>query len=175
MGADVEAMEEAQEDIDDECARKFYNLIKDADKPLHANTKHSKLGAIVHLYNFKCMGGWSNSIFSSLLEFINELLLTDGTLPNNTHEVKKYLRDLRLGYKKIPACRNNCMLFWRDNDKLDNCTVCGKSKWKDETNDEEGSSRILKRGPIKVLQWFSFKTTKVVYVKTYYYPHEVAG
>jgi len=154
MGADVEAMEEAQEDIDDECARKFYNLIKDADKPLHANTKHSKLGAIVHLYNFKCMGGWSNSIFSSFLEFINELLPTEGTLPNNTYEVKKYLRDLRLGYEKIPACRNDCMLFCRDNDKLNNCMVCEKSKWKDETNDEEVSSRISKRRPVKVLRWF---------------------
>jgi hypothetical protein len=74
------------------------------------------------------MGGWSNSIFSSLLEFINELLPTEGTLPKNTYEVKKYLRDLGLGYEKIPACRNDCMLFWMDIDKLNNCTVCGKMK-----------------------------------------------
>jgi hypothetical protein len=44
MEAEVEAMEDAQEDTDDECVRKFYNLIKDANKPLRENTKHSKLG-----------------------------------------------------------------------------------------------------------------------------------
>jgi hypothetical protein len=41
----------------DEGARKFYDLLKDADKPLHENTKHSKSGAIVCPYNLKCMGG----------------------------------------------------------------------------------------------------------------------
>jgi hypothetical protein len=49
MEAKVETMEEVQEDTDDKCAIKFYNLIKEADKPLYENTKHSKLGAIVHL------------------------------------------------------------------------------------------------------------------------------
>jgi hypothetical protein len=51
-------------------------------------------------------------IFTFLLEFINELIPTnEPALPNSMYEVKKYLRDLGLGYEKIPACRNNCMLF----------------------------------------------------------------
>jgi hypothetical protein len=63
------------------------------------------LSAIVHLYNLKCMGGISNTIFTSLLEFINQLLSTDGeVLPKNTYEAKKSLKDLGLGYEKIPAC-----------------------------------------------------------------------
>jgi hypothetical protein len=114
----------------------------------------ANLGPIVHLYNFKCMGGWSNLFFSSLLEFINELFPTKGTLNKNTYKVKKYLRELGLGYEKILTCRNDCMLFWRDNNKLDNYTMCEKSRWKDETNDEKGSSRISKRRLVKVLWWF---------------------
>jgi hypothetical protein len=107
---------------------KLEDLLKDADMPLHGNTKHSKLGAIVRLYSIKCMGGWSNTSFSMLLEFINELMHPDASLPKDTYEVKKYLNDLALEYEKISACRKGCMLFWRENEKLDKCTFCNESK-----------------------------------------------
>jgi hypothetical protein len=68
---------EAVDEEIDESAKKFYNLVQDADKPLHDKTQYSKLSAIVHLYNLKCVGGLSNTIFTSLLEFINEIVPTD--------------------------------------------------------------------------------------------------
>jgi hypothetical protein len=92
--------------------QKYYDKLKKSEKPLHGGTKHSKLSAIVHLYNVKCVGGLSNKIFSDLLDFIIQLLpACDDTLPANTYEAKKFLSDMGLGYEKIPACRNNCMLF----------------------------------------------------------------
>jgi hypothetical protein len=91
---------------------KYYDLLKKAKKPLHEGTKHSKLNAIVHLYNLKCVDGLSKNIFSALLEFIIQLLpVSEETLLVNTYEAKKYLRDIWLRYKKILACRNDCMLF----------------------------------------------------------------
>ena len=73
------------EEVNEESARKYYDLIKKVDKSLHDKTKHSKLSATVNLYNLKCMGGNSNIIFLSLLEFINQLMPTnDEALPNNT-------------------------------------------------------------------------------------------
>jgi hypothetical protein len=87
-------------------------VLKKSEKPLHGGTKHSKLSAIVYLYNLKCVGGLSNKIFSDLLEFIIQLLpACDDTLPDNTYEAKKFLSDMGLGYEKIHVCRNDCMLF----------------------------------------------------------------
>jgi hypothetical protein len=51
-------------------AQKYYDMLKKSEKPLHGGTKHSKLSAIIHLYNLKCVGELSNKIFSDLLEFI---------------------------------------------------------------------------------------------------------
>jgi len=51
---------EAVDEEIDESVKKFYNLVQDADKPLHDKTQYNKLSAIVHLYNLKCMGGLSN-------------------------------------------------------------------------------------------------------------------
>jgi len=52
----------------------YHKLLRRVDKPLNGSTKHSKLSAIVHLYNLKCVGEISNTIFLALLEFIIQLL-----------------------------------------------------------------------------------------------------
>jgi hypothetical protein len=136
---------------------KYYELLKTTEKRLHPSTKQSKLSATVHMYNWKCVEGISNKIFSDILELMNQLLPPcDETLPGNRYEVKKFLSDMGLGHEKIPACRNDCMLFWKCNKDLDSCIVCGESKWKDDNHlDEDGepiSSR--KNRPVKVVQWF---------------------
>jgi hypothetical protein len=117
VGVEAEAEAEAVEDeIEDsnKGANKLEDLLKDANTPHHENTQHSKLGAIVRLYSMKCMGGWSNTSFSMLLGFMNELMHPYVSLPKDTYEAKKYMRDLGLGYEKISACRKGCMLFWRE-------------------------------------------------------------
>jgi hypothetical protein len=61
-------------------------------------------------------------IFSAFLEFVNQLVpVNDGALSVNTYEVKKFLRDMGLGYEKILVCHNDCMLFWKGNKNLDSC------------------------------------------------------
>jgi hypothetical protein len=99
----------------------------------------------------------SKTIFSDILELISQLLPPyDDTLPVNTYEAKKFLSSIGLGYEKIPACRNDCMLFWKDNKDLDSCTVCGESKWRADIHLDQDGEVILsrKKRPVKVLRWF---------------------
>jgi len=138
-------------------ALKYQELLQTAEKALHLGTKHSKLSATVHMYNFKCVGGISNKIFSDILDFINQLLPPcDETLPINTYEAKKFLSSMGLGYEKIPACRNDCMLFWKDNKDLNSCTVYGEAKWRADTHIGEDGEVISsrKKRPVKMLRWF---------------------
>jgi hypothetical protein len=52
------------------------------------------------------------TIFSNILKLMNQLLPPcDETLPVNTYKAKKFLSDMGLGYEKILAYRNDCMLF----------------------------------------------------------------
>jgi hypothetical protein len=53
------------------------------------------------------------------------------TLPKSYNEAKKLLKDLGLGYESIYVCCNNCVLFWNNYAKHDNCPICGLSRWKD--------------------------------------------
>jgi hypothetical protein len=67
-----------------------------------------------------------------------------------------FISSMGLEYEKISTCRNNYMLFWKDNKDLDSYTVCGESKWRAETHlDQDGEVISLrKKRPVKVLRWF---------------------
>ena len=53
--------------VDDEPDRgdtqKYKDFLIRVDKPLPEKTRHNKLCATTHLYNLKCVGGVSNTIF----------------------------------------------------------------------------------------------------------------
>ncbi|XP_042974812.1 uncharacterized protein LOC122306448 [Carya illinoinensis] len=135
---------------------------QDADEPLYEGcTKHTKFSSIVHLWNMKYLGGLSNSIFTELLEFVNELLPPGASFPKNTYEAKNYMNELGLGYQKILVCPNGCMLFWKDSENLETCVVCGASKWKqkefmDDRSRKGRSNDGILRHPADGMAWKTF-------------------
>ncbi|XP_028125191.1 uncharacterized protein LOC114322108 [Camellia sinensis] len=50
-------------------------------------------------------------------------------------------------YEAIHACKNDCILFWKDNAKLENCPTCLESRYK--FNNQSG-----KKIPHKILRYF---------------------
>jgi len=46
------------------------------------------------------------------------------------YKAKKLIRDLGFDYKKIDACVNHCMLFWKEDEELDKCKACDAFRWK---------------------------------------------
>ncbi|XP_073224719.1 uncharacterized protein [Cicer arietinum] len=58
-----------------------------------------------------------------------------------------------LSYEKIHACPNDCILYWRDSANAQICSKCGMSRWKLNSNDNEGRKKV----PAKVLRWFPLK------------------
>lgn len=143
-----------------EDASKFYKLLKDAEQPLYNGCeKYSKLAAIIVLYHLKSLHGWSNKSFSMLLEVLKDMLPSDSKLPDDCYAAKKYIKDLGLGYEKIHACPNNCILFWKDNAAAEVCPKCSTSRWKtNEGNvNQDAEEKSKKKKPAKVLRWFPLK------------------
>ncbi|KAL3849461.1 hypothetical protein ACJIZ3_011343 [Penstemon smallii] len=54
----------------------------------------------------------------------------------------------RIHFKKIHACPNDCVLFWKEFELLDDCSKCKTCRWK-----YQGSKKI----PQKVLRYFPLK------------------
>ncbi|XP_057993043.1 uncharacterized protein LOC110657121 [Hevea brasiliensis] len=90
--------------------------------------------------------------------FAYELLPQGSNLPQSYYDAKKVIQDLSLSYKKIDACVNNCMLYWKEDERLDFCKICGYSRRKtDKYNGEDKVKTNGKRIPKKILRYFPLK------------------
>ncbi|XP_057989061.1 uncharacterized protein LOC131172125 [Hevea brasiliensis] len=143
-------------------AQKFYGFLKKTNEVLfEGSKKHSKLSFILDLFHKKCLNGWSNKSFKDLLGTLRETLLNGEKLPKSSYEVKKLIGELGLGYDKIHACHNNCMLFLKQNVNDQICSICGASRWVTNAMDfDVGSSTMMrkkKKKAKKVLRWFPLK------------------
>ncbi|XP_010684464.1 uncharacterized protein LOC104899023 [Beta vulgaris subsp. vulgaris] len=107
---------------------KYKRLIEASDEVLYEGcTTFSKLSFLLHLFHLKCMFHWSAESFKKLLE-----LLIDAfpQIMESYYGGKKVIKDLGLGYEKINACPNNCMLYWGDSPEKDKCQICHTSRLK---------------------------------------------
>ncbi|XP_070003906.1 uncharacterized protein [Nicotiana sylvestris] len=69
-------------------------------------------------------------------------------VPESFNKARNMIKDLGLHYEKIHACPNDCMLFWKENANMDNCSICGSSRWKSSSPLTKANSKI----PTKVLR-----------------------
>ncbi|XP_058766785.1 uncharacterized protein LOC131640406 [Vicia villosa] len=138
-------------------ARTFYNLIKEAEQELYRGCKgFSSLSFTIRLYLLKCLHDWSNTSFTALLELLKEAM-PDLNIVVSFYKTKAMISGLDLDYKKIDACLNDCMLFWKEHEKDNFCTVCEASRWKQNARTEGCESEQSKndyRVPAKILRHF---------------------
>lgn len=122
-------------------------------------SRTSKLSALVNLLHVKNLGKWSNMSFTALLELLRkDFLPHDSTLPNSYYEAKKTIRELGLSYIKIDACKNDCMLYWKEDIDAESCKVCASSRWKEEKHTGEiKHSSAGKKIPHKTMRYFPIK------------------
>ena len=63
-------------------AKKFYDLFRDTEQPLYPGCDYaSKLEFLVKLLHLKCLSGWSNNSFNTLLELIRSVFSISETVP----------------------------------------------------------------------------------------------
>ncbi|KAL4359106.1 hypothetical protein AHAS_Ahas08G0044200 [Arachis hypogaea] len=137
-------------------AKKFYNLIDVASQELYPGSKKfSTLSFIICLYLLKCLHGWSNASFASLLELLKEAM-PNINIPSSFHKTKAMIRDLGLDYKKIDACPNDCLLYRKELKDEKQCRVCGTSRYTENSSDNSENQPHKKGRPIpaKTLRYF---------------------
>lgn len=134
-------------------AHEYDTLRSDNKEPLYSGCKKfTRLSAVLRLFNLKAIHGWTDKSFTELLELLKDMLPGENTLPNRTYLAKKILCLMGIEYKKIHACPNDCILYWKDNEEKDKCPKCMISRYK-KKGDDEGSDVSTKGPPAKVL-WY---------------------
>ncbi|XP_075636598.1 uncharacterized protein LOC142608811 [Castanea sativa] len=117
---------------EDEEVRNFDKLEEDAKRELYPGyTDYSILKFVIEMLNVKVMTNLSNKGLDMMLELLTKVLPKGNLVPSSTYEAKKILRDLGMSYKHIDVCKNDCALFWKENENLDKCLVCEAPRYKD--------------------------------------------
>jgi len=137
-------------------AKKFYNLLEKANEELYPGCKNfSTLSFTIRLYLLKCLHGWSNASFNALLELLKEVM-PNLNIPLSFNKTKSMIRDLGLDYKKIDACPNNCMLYWKGHENDSFCYVCGAPRWIEnpQVDSEVENPKVMHKVSAKILRYF---------------------
>ncbi|XP_030936487.1 uncharacterized protein LOC115961691 [Quercus lobata] len=134
----------------DEEVRHFDKLEEDAKRELYPGcTDYSILKFVIEMLNVKVMINLSNKGLDMMLELLTKVLLKGNLVPRSTYEAKKILRDLGMSYEHIDACKNDCALFWKENENLDKCPVCEVPRYKDtRTQDKKIPHKVLRYFPL---------------------------
>lgn len=148
LSASFENSSEGHNTVHDDDNTEFYELLKDSDQDLYEGCKKfSKLSFLVKLYHIKCLCRMSDKAMTMILELLKDAF-EFAKIPSSFYEAKKIINKLGLNYIKIPACPNDCMLYWgEENESLEECKRCKISKWKDKK----------KKQPAKILRYFPLK------------------
>ncbi|KAI5401719.1 hypothetical protein KIW84_066259 [Lathyrus oleraceus] len=124
-----------QEELPNEEAQKFYQLLQEMNTPLFEGSSDSKLSMCVRLLAAK--SNWN--VPDQCLEFFAKMMLdatpTKDNLPTSFYDAKRLVSKLGLEVRKIDCCTNGCMLFY-DNEfgtndgSLEECKFCKSPRYK---------------------------------------------
>ncbi|XP_075076754.1 uncharacterized protein LOC142163375 [Nicotiana tabacum] len=128
----------------------FHDFLKDGSETLHEGSKYTKLEFLIKLYHIKVYCGLSDKAMTMILDLLRDAFEYT-KLPPSFYEAKKTISKLGLDYIKIPACPNNCMLYWKGDSKMEACKHCGTSKW----NPNKKKSKLQRDGEA----WKTFDQT----------------
>ncbi|XP_050111680.1 uncharacterized protein LOC126590202 [Malus sylvestris] len=127
----VEVEDDIPLTMDSESLKKYEKLLKSAEQKLYPSCEgFSMLTAIVELMHGKPKFRMLNQCFDYFFGVFKRMLPNDNCLPKDHKSEKKVLSGLELGYEKIHACKNNYILFYKENKALDKCPVCNELRFK---------------------------------------------
>ncbi|KAL0303224.1 UNVERIFIED_CONTAM: hypothetical protein Sradi_6190500 [Sesamum radiatum] len=122
-------------------ADRFHDIVHAAEKPLWNSCTQSQLGAVAELVDIKVDGRISQEIYDRISQWVDHIFPHDHTLSLYYYNKKK-IKDLGLPVEKIDACKNSCMLYWKDEIDLDYCKFCGEARYKATREQSPNSKKI---------------------------------
>ncbi|XP_075074775.1 uncharacterized protein LOC142162330 [Nicotiana tabacum] len=155
----------AQSEPNDD-ARRFYEQLEEASRPLYKGSMHSKLSVAVRLLSIKSDSSIFQAGMDSIIGLMNELNPNKIDLHKDFNTAKKLVSKLGLSSERIDCCEKGCMLFYKDDATLENCKFCNQPRYKKVINSKK------KKVPVKVMHYLPLiPRLKRVYASMSSAPH----
>jgi hypothetical protein len=131
--------------------KEFYKLLEASEAKVHEGTDVTVLQAVTRLMAMKSKYSFSNNCYNDIVKLIIDLISLNHNMLKDLYHCKKIMAGLGMNYQKIDACEDNCMLLWKEHEKITYCIHCGKSRYA-VVLDEDGNE-VTTNVPIKQL-WY---------------------
>ena len=122
------------EELPNEEAQRFYQLLNEMNTPLFEGSSDSKLSMCVRLLAAKSNWNVSDQCLEHFAKMMLDSTATKDNLPTSYYDAKKWVSKLGLKVRKIDCCINGCMLFY-DNEfgtqdgSLEECKFCNSPRY----------------------------------------------
>jgi len=115
-------------------AQRFYKLLQQAEEFLWNGCEVTTLTVMLKLMNVLTTHGISEVASTELLKLISEILPRPNNLPTSHYKLKQRLKNLGMHQEKIDACPNDCILYYKENQNLTQCSICNHPRYKSKTS-----------------------------------------
>jgi len=126
-------------------SKKFYDLLEGAQNPLYDGCREgqTQLSLAVRVLQNKADYNLSVKCVDSVCQMLTDYLPEGNTTIDSHYETEKLMRNLGLPYHTIDdVCINNCMIFWKENERWEECQFCGAARWKPKEKKTQNQSTI---------------------------------
>lgn len=131
-------------------AQKFIDLMESSKEPLYSNAEQTVLETVAEWLNIKSNHNMSQACYNDCMAAAKRMLPKDNKMVGSFYDTKKLVGRLGLSYEKIDACKNHCMLFYKEDEDKTSCHICGQSRYKPQ---RRGSAKRKTNVPWKVLRY----------------------
>ncbi|WZZ50649.1 hypothetical protein YC2023_050756 [Brassica napus] len=113
-------------------AKKFYEMLNAANQPLYNGCREglSKLSLAARMMNIKTDHNLPESCMNEWTDLFKEYLPEDNVSADSYYEIQKLVYSLGLPSEMIDVCIDNCMIYWGDDEKLEECRFRKKPRFK---------------------------------------------
>lgn len=125
----------------------FYDMLEDAKQPLYdgCHEGHTQLSLAAQFKNINADNNLGKKCMDSWAELFTEYLSADNQATGSYYETEKLVQNLGLPFYKLDVCINNYMIFWKEDEKCDNCQFCDAPRNKPRRDDHNEKTAAAMR------------------------------
>ncbi|CAK8537556.1 unnamed protein product [Lathyrus sativus] len=123
--------EDVMEEYPNEEAQKLFEMLKASRSPLWDGCdRYPVLLASLTTLSLKADYGLSEGYFNGWMQFMGNALPENNCMPKVFYQARKSIAELGLASLNIECCVKGCMLYYKEDDTLQKCKICGEERYK---------------------------------------------
>ena len=126
-------------------SKKFYDLLEGAQNRLYDGCREgqSQLSLAARVLQNKTDYSLSEKCVDSVCQMLTDYLPEGNTATESHYETEKLMRNLGLPYYTIDVCVNNCMIFWKEDERWKSVNFVVRTDGSLRTKDVEPRYHIV--------------------------------